>query len=115
MKTQSITTTNGKITVTVKDNKYCNDEITFTLTELPGNIVELSSSLYGYDYILISENYISTCAAESACDTPPVEIEHKYQMLPSDTIARAVETYLWKLIYLWSNNKLLVTIKPKEE
>ena len=120
METQRITTTNGKITVTVKEENKENRnigyrEIDFSLDELPGNIIELSSALYGCDYITISEDYITTCAAEAACDTPPIYIENKYQILPSDTIARAVETYLWKLIYLWSNNKLLVTIKPKEE
>lgn len=119
METQSLTTTNGKITVTVKETNKKNRnigfrEIDFSLDELPGNIIELSSSLYGCDYITISEDYITTCAAEAACDTPPVYIETKYQILPTDTIERVIETYLWQLAYVWDNDKLIVTIKPLE-
>lgn len=125
MTAQKLTTTNGKITVTIKKRNKENrnpgfSEIDFSLNELPGNIIELSSagrlsySWYATDDITISGDYITTCASEPACDTPPIGIETKYQILPTDTIARIIKTHLWQLAYVWKNDKLMVTLKPLE-
>ena len=44
--------------------------------------------------IQISEDYISTYAAESACDIPLIDIKNKYQILPTDIFDEVL-----KLIY----------------
>ena len=109
VKARSITTTNGRITVTVYGDKEA------SLDELKvGNIIGVSRFLYGSEDITISENYIETCASEATCDTPPAYIEAKYQILPTDTIERVIETYSWYLAYVWENDRLMVTMKPLE-